>query len=240
MLRSAMANDDTYPELISLAVHELRTPIGVVGGYLRMVLRDQTAALDPRHRHILTEAEKSCARVVALISELSEIGKIDDGRVTFERTPIELFGLVADVAAHVHEAEDRGVHLEVRGAAAGASIEGDAERLRGAFAAIFRAILREKPGPATVVAERRTASVNGRTSAVVVVADEDSVQAAYDSAEDPFDDQRGGLGLLLPMAVRVIAAHSGRVWSPRYKAESEEQAARLRRGAAVVAIPLRD
>ena len=33
-----MAED--YPTLISLAVHELRTPASVVGGYLRMLQRD--------------------------------------------------------------------------------------------------------------------------------------------------------------------------------------------------------
>ena len=37
----------------------------------------------------------------------------------------------------------------------GATVSGDAARLRTAFDAIFRAILREQAGPATVVAERR-------------------------------------------------------------------------------------
>ena len=31
---------DSYPQLLSLAVHEFRTPASVVGGYLRMLQRD--------------------------------------------------------------------------------------------------------------------------------------------------------------------------------------------------------
>ena len=37
---------DPYAQLISLAVHELRTPIGVVSGYLRMLLREADEPLD--------------------------------------------------------------------------------------------------------------------------------------------------------------------------------------------------
>ena len=65
-----MATEESYPRLISLAVHELRSPAGVVSGYLRMLQRDTETPLSERHRKMVTEAEKSCARLVALITEL--------------------------------------------------------------------------------------------------------------------------------------------------------------------------
>jgi two-component system cell cycle sensor histidine kinase PleC len=230
-----MAIDESYPELISLAVHELRTPVGIVSGYLRMLQRGAAGELQAQQRKMIDEAEKSCARITALLAELSEVSKIDDGRVTLARKPIELFGLVADVAEHVHESGDRGVRLEVRGTPDSATMEGDAERLRAAFDAIFRAILREQPGPCTIVADRRVVSEAGGSSAVVVVADEHRVQGAYDAPPGPFDEKRGGLGLVLPIARRVIDAHGGRLWSPQAPAESVGAA----RGAAIVAFPLR-
>ena len=55
-----------YPPLLSLAVHEFRTPRQVVGGYLRMLQRDGGGPLTDRQRHMIDEAEKSCARLVAL------------------------------------------------------------------------------------------------------------------------------------------------------------------------------
>jgi hypothetical protein len=161
---------DSYPELISLAVHEFRTPASVVGGYLRMLRRD-TESLSERQRKMIDEAEKSCVRLVALIAELSELSKIDAGQITLGRQSLDVFTLVGEVAELVHEAKDREVLLEVRGQKDGASMTGDAARLRTAFDAIFRAILREKAGPATVIAERRVEMRDGRSAAVLVVAE---------------------------------------------------------------------
>ena len=68
------SSTERYTDLLSLAVHEFRTPASVVGGYLRMLLRDADQPLTDRQRKMIEEAEKSCARLVALIAEMSDIG----------------------------------------------------------------------------------------------------------------------------------------------------------------------
>src|SRR6266576_1795112 len=143
---------DSYPTLISLAVHELRTPASVVGGYLRMLQRDEEAPLNPRQLKMVDEAAKSCARIVSLIAELGDIGKMDAGLITMAERPLDLFELVDGVATGMHEAADRGVRLQITGAPTRSPVVGDAVRLQGAFHAIFRAILREMPDSSTVVA----------------------------------------------------------------------------------------
>jgi len=221
-----------YPQLLSLAVHEFRTPASVVGGYLRMVMKDAEPPLSDRQRKMIEEAEKSCARIVALIDELSDISKLDSGRITLVRQPLDLFRLVGDVAEHVQEGSDRGVHLQLRGEATGARLSGDEARLRTAFHAIFRTILREKSGPTTVVAERRLRVRDGVNSAVIVVADEASVQAAYDGSTGVFDEKRGGLGLALPLARRVIEGHGGELWA------AADVSAAAAKGTAVISLPV--
>ncbi len=218
-------------KLISLAVHEFRTPASVVGGYLRMLQRDTAAPLNERQRHMIDEAEKSCARLVAIVSELSDIGKLESGLMTLAQQPLDLFSLVQEVAELVHEGNDREVRLELRGPSTGAPITGDATRLRAAFDAIFRAILREKAGPATVVAERRGGAGDGIASAVVVISEAASVQLAYERDAGPFDDRRGGLGLALPLARLVIERHGGRLSAPA----GDDG---LARGSAIVSFPL--
>jgi signal transduction histidine kinase len=230
-------SDESYPKLLSLAVHELRTPASVVGGYLRMLQRDTEAPLNERQRKMVDEAEKSCARLVALIGELSDVSKMDAGLVTLARQPLDVFPLIQELAETVHEAEDRDVHLEVRGEAAGAPIAGDAARLRAAFHSIFRAVLREQPASCTVVAERRIQTVGGVTSAVIAVAESTAVQAAYAGPAGPFDEKRGGLGLLLPIARRIIESHGGRLSAPAVPGGLEDQV--RGRGAAIVTLPLR-
>jgi signal transduction histidine kinase len=219
-----------FARLLSLAVHELRTPASVVGGYLRMLQRDTESALTERQRKMIDEAEKSCARMVALIAEISEVSKHDAGLVTLARERLDLFSLVQDVANGVHEAEERDVRLDVRGHPSGASVLGDGARLKRAFDAVFRAILREQPAACTVVVDRRVhRHGDGVSAAVVVVASDARVQAAYEAAPSVFDEKRGGMGLALPLARRVIEGHGGRIWAPQ---DSEE------RSAAIVSIPL--
>jgi signal transduction histidine kinase len=225
---------DSYSKLLSLAVHEFRTPASVVGGYLRMLQRDNDPALSERQRKMVEEAEKSCARIVALVSELSEIGKLDGGSVSLARQPLDTFALVGEVAELVHEGEDREVRLQLRGEEHGASMSGDAPRLRAAFDAIFRAILREKPGPTTVIADRRLVMGDNQTSAVVIVSEDASVQEAYEREPVPFDEKRGGLGLALPLARRVIEGHNGRLWSPKPLRDGDPVA----RGSAIISLPI--
>src|SRR5712672_1716938 len=109
-----MASEESYPKLISLAVHELRSPASVISGYLRMLQRDTESPLSDRQRKMVDEAEKSCGRLVALIAALSEVGKIDDGLIAMAPRKTDLFPLLAEVANSVHEAREREVLLEVR------------------------------------------------------------------------------------------------------------------------------
>jgi len=229
-----LSRTENYPQLLSLAVHELRGPASIINGYLRMLQRDNDPPLSERQLKMVEEAVKSCARMVAMVAEMSEIGKLDSGQLAVARQPLDLFTIVSEVADLVHEPNDREVHLKAAGRDHGASIVGDAPRLRTAFDALFRAILREKPGPTTVLADRRVVSRDGQTCAVVVISEEASVQDAYEREAGPFNEKIGGVGLALPLARRVIERHGGRVWSPKSIVENDP----LTRGSAIVSLPI--
>jgi signal transduction histidine kinase len=222
-----------YAELLSLAVHELRTPASVVSGYLRMLVRDDAQPLSERQLKMISEADKSCQRIVELIGELNDIAKLDQGTLTVKDEPFDLFHALEDVAGSVHESEDREVHLQLRGDAAGAPVRGDLARTRTAFAAFFRAILREQPSSTVVVADRRCVQKDDGPFAVVVIAAEQAVEQASRSRPATFVEKRGGLGLALPIARRVIERQGGRVWSPSDGAEASPNAI-------IVSLPVHD
>jgi signal transduction histidine kinase len=224
-------HENDYPQLLSLAVHEFRTPASVVSGYLRMLQRDTEHPLTSRQTRMVDEAEKSCARLVALIGELSEISNLDAGTARLAQQSVDLFALAQELAGSVQGGADN-VHLEFSGESAGAPITGDITRLRAAFSAIFRAILREKPSPCTVVVHCRVNQTAEGRVAVIVVAEPDTVQTAYDSQPGPFDEKRGGLGLALPIARRVIEAHGGRLSTPAKVPDRDGK------GTAIIAFPL--
>jgi signal transduction histidine kinase len=224
-------NEHSYLELLSLAVHEFRTPATIVAGYLRMLQQDTGHPLDAQQRKMVDEAVQSCMRLVALVKELSEVANLDAGTAQLGRQSFDLFPTILDVAASVQELDHK-VSFQLRGASEGAMITGDLTRLRTAIAAIFHAIQREKPEPCEVVVERRVTRIDGVRSAVIVIADESRVQTAYDSPAVAFDEKRGGLGLALPIARRGIEAHGGRLWAPASLPAAEA------RSTALIAMPL--
>jgi signal transduction histidine kinase len=85
-----------------------------------------------------------------------------------------------------------------------------------------------------VIAERRFITRDGQTSAVVIISEDASVQDAYEREPAPFDEKRGGLGLALPLARRVIEGHSGRLWSPKPQRDGDP----VTRGSAIISLPI--
>lgn len=235
-VESVSALVENYSRLLSFAAHELRTPASVVGGYLRMLQKDNDPALSDRHRTLVDHAARSCARLVELIAEVSEVGKLDINTAAVHTESFDLFADLEQVAAGVVEGRDRNVSLEVSGLSSGAPMTGDRQRLTTAFGALFRTLLREQGLPIVVRADRQLVRSGGGISAVLVIAPAPDVARTLGRPQGPFDERRGGMGLSLPIARRVIERAGGRLWAP--VPENEED--RGMKSAAVVSIPLVD
>jgi two-component system sensor histidine kinase BarA len=206
---------NAFPRALSLAVHELRTPITVASGYLRMLLREQAGPISDKQRKMLEEADKSCARIGSLIAEMSELGKLEADEVTVPSVPFDLVALIAELAGRMHEGEDRGVRLDVRGTRP-VIVAGDRTRLAAALTALMHAALRERGEPGVIVVECSTLPDTNQTWAIVTIGDATVTPSLVDAARatpPAFDEWRGGLGLALPVGRRVIEAHGGAVWS---------------------------
>lgn len=226
-----MSSDtETLSRAMSLAVHELRTPMTVVAGYLRMLLRDQAGPLSNHQRKMLEEAERSCGRIGTIVSEMSELGKLEAGELGVSSSEFDLTRVIAELAANMHEGDDRGIRLEVRGTDRPLIVRGDRTRLGAAVTALVRAALRERATPGVLVVECSTVTLADVPYAVVAIGDEAVLELLirHVGAEPPaFDEWRGGLGLALPVGRRVIEAHGGAIWSAPGDAPRAGSALRL-------------
>src|SRR3954462_8152962 len=229
-----MASSPTpLPRVMSLAVHELRTPITVVGGYLRMVLREQAGPLTEKQRKMLEEAERSCGRIDAVVTEMSDFGKLEAGSFELARQPVDMAALLAELASGMHEGEDRGVWLELRGVEEPVMVTGDRSRLATTLRVLMSATLRERGEPGAVIASCSTVVDNGTRFAVVAFAEESLLPIlTQDGAADAlaFDEYRGGTGMGLPLARRIIERHGGTLWSAATAQELDALNLELRSG----------
>src|SRR5512145_288012 len=99
--------DPKWPRLLSLSVHEFRTPITVVAGYIRMLLKDRAGVLNDQQRRLLEEAEKSCGRLSGLLAEMSDLSNLEAGTGTFNRNTVDLPSLLQEAVAELPEVPDR-------------------------------------------------------------------------------------------------------------------------------------
>src|SRR5215213_8946960 len=131
-----MANGPTDPRwsrLLALAVHEFRTPVTVVAGYIRMLLKDRAGPVTDQQRRLLEEAEKSCGRLSGLLAELSDVANLEAGKASFNRAVADLRPLLAEAIANMPEVPDRPISVELTTGSGTAAIQADAVRLRAAL-----------------------------------------------------------------------------------------------------------
>jgi two-component system, NarL family, sensor histidine kinase BarA len=66
---------------LSMATHELRTPVTVMKGYHRILLDEHLGKLQPQQREVLLESEQSCTRLVRIINSLLDLSQIEAGKL---------------------------------------------------------------------------------------------------------------------------------------------------------------
>jgi signal transduction histidine kinase len=223
--------DPRWPKILSLAVHEFRTPTTVVAGYIRMLLKERAGPIPETQRRLLEEAEKSCGRLSALLAEMSDLSGLEAGTAPFNRAPLDLRGALAEAAAGLPALADRPVTVDVQTGDGPAMVHADPVRLRAAFAAVLTALRRELITSTTLAVRERRGERDGHPASWIAIADPEHVAmvvAAEESALGPFDEWRGGCGLSLAVARRVIEAMGGGIWSPNVDSKT----------GAVIALPL--
>jgi signal transduction histidine kinase len=211
------ASDSGCPRLLSLAVHEFRTPMTVVAGYIRMLLKDRAGALTEQQRRLLEEAEKSCARLSALVAEMSDLSNLEAATATFNRTETSVRTVLAEAVAGVPDVPDRPVQVNLTTGDGASTMQGDPVRLRAAFTSILNALRRELVTSPALEVRERVADFEGRRAAWITFAGAEHIESLERATPETlmtFDEWRGGCGLSLPVARRIIGAHGGQMWSP--------------------------
>lgn len=104
--------DETKDEFISMASHQLRTPLTSVKGYVSMVLDGDGGKLSPLQRKLLNQAFISAQRMVYLISDLLNVSRLRNGRFVIEAVPTNLAQVVQEeVKQLVETAKGRNLEL---------------------------------------------------------------------------------------------------------------------------------
>jgi signal transduction histidine kinase len=128
-----VSDENAFPRLVSLACHDLRTPLATVHGFARTLARG--GGLEPPADRYVEMIDAASAQLAELLDELSLAARIESGR--YEPTLHE-----ADTLELARAAAGRLEEERVRVSGSGAAVETDEEAVERGLAALFQSALR--------------------------------------------------------------------------------------------------
>src|SRR5690606_11679265 len=91
------AANDAKSEFVSLVAHELRVPMTSIKGYADLIVSGVAGPLSEQQAQFLQVIRRNLVRMSALISDLSDINRIESGRMVFNVKPFDISETIADV-----------------------------------------------------------------------------------------------------------------------------------------------
>jgi signal transduction histidine kinase len=128
-----MQNDSYFARLVSLACHDVRTPLATVHGFAKTLTR--TVELEAPADRYVEMIEAASSQMAELLDELSLIARIESGRYDPALRD-------ADTLALAHAAAERLGEDRVRVSGAGATVSTDFESVDRGVSALVQAALR--------------------------------------------------------------------------------------------------
>jgi signal transduction histidine kinase len=223
-------NDADCHQLLSLVAHEIRSPAAVIAGYLRLLLRapaeperqwpESERQAEPERRipdaarRIIEEANGSCGRLLGLVKELGDLVSLEKTGSLRSADQVSVFSLCDEV---VQAAALQGAEVTFSGDETSRPpvVLGDADRLRQALAALVAVIVRER-GKQPLEVCGFVSREHGPGRAVIALGDPGIASRHHEILANQgaaFDQWRGGTGISVPIAYRIVEAHGGSVWS---------------------------
>lgn len=106
--------DTAKDEFVSMASHQLRTPLTSVKGYISMVLEGDAGKITKMQRQLLREAFTSSERMVRLINDFLNVSRVQTGKFQIDRRPLDLAKIVKqEVKSLETTAESRDLTLKL-------------------------------------------------------------------------------------------------------------------------------
>lgn len=208
--------DSAKDEFISMASHQLRTPLTTIKGYISMMLEGDAEPLKPHQRQFAEMAFESTQRMVFVIADLLNVSRLSAGRFVLDPEPTNLVQLVRDeVRLLAHHAEGKGLKLVVMTPRSLPQLTIDAGKIRQVIINLVdNAIYYTKTGSITVTLSRSGEAVRFSVSDTGIGVPAESKSKLFTKfyrADNAQNLRPDGTGLGLYLAKKIIEAESGKV-----------------------------
>jgi PAS domain S-box-containing protein len=198
--------------------HELRTPLNAIMGMTELA---QRRAIDTKQIEQLTKVTKASRNLLAIITDVLDLSRIEAERLKFERTDFALDQVIENVSNLMHGLADE-KHLELRievaPTAANLALQGDPQRLGQILTnLVANAVKFTDAGTVTVsvgLIEETESDVKLRfdiqdTGIGISAEDQARLFRAFEQIDGSFTRKYGGSGLGLAISKRLATMMNG-------------------------------
>jgi signal transduction histidine kinase len=210
--------DKLKSQFLSVATHELRTPLSIILGYNSMLAETLEDRLSGEETETLRESVAACKRLIRLVNSMLDITQIESGKMRMNYASSDLRRLVTGVIAlFQQEARSKNIRLAMEVPARLPKIVVDAERIEQVLVNLIGNALKfTRARGSVVVAVRHFAETHSMQVSVC----DTGIGIAPEAREKIFDEfaqihhgvknrHREGSGLGLAIARRIVEAHQG-------------------------------
>jgi PAS domain S-box-containing protein len=212
--RQLEARKDAF---ISMASHELRTPVTSLKAFTQVLQRrlQKQPDTDPQVLQVLDRIDEQINRQTRLISDLLDLSKMQAGYLALHETWFDLDGLVRETLDTVQPTTQTHT-LRLKGATH-AEVYGDRERLGQALINLLTNAIKYSPRADSVLVTLRSdhewAEVAVRDFGIgIAPKDQKRIFERFYQVDDPHTSTYPGLGIGLYIAWTIMERHNGRLW----------------------------
>ncbi|MGM0438822.1 MAG: ATP-binding protein [Patescibacteria group bacterium] len=213
--------DKAKSEFISIASHQLRTPLTAIKGYLSMIVEGSYGEIPDEAKEKMESVLGSSERLINLVNDLLNVSRIESGKIDMNFEKINLNQFIKESIKELEiVAEEEGLYLNFK-ADTELTAEMDEKRMRQVVLNIIdNAIKYTEEGGITIrLKEQKLES--GKDAALIEIEDTgkgmtqkdiDSIFESFSrgSAGDLMYTEGAGLGLYI--ARKFVDMHNGSIW----------------------------
>ncbi|MEK7627203.1 MAG: ATP-binding protein [Patescibacteria group bacterium] len=89
--------DAAKSEFLSIASHQLRTPLSIIKGYISVILEGDTGEINDKQKDYLGRVYRSNEKLIMLVSDFLNLSRIESGRIIYDFSPISVFSFTENI-----------------------------------------------------------------------------------------------------------------------------------------------
>lgn len=198
-------------EFISMASHELKTPVTTLKVYTQILQRQAESSGNGAMHSYLTKMDSQISRLTDLINDLLDLSKIQTGKLTFKLSDFDLDELVREVVEQMQPTSSHSIRVTGK---LHRPVRGDRDRIGQVVINILSNAIKYSPNADKIAialsADRKNAYVAVRDFGIgIPKAQQKKIFTRFYQATDGDKKTYPGLGIGLYISEEIMRRHGG-------------------------------